>query len=343
MKINAPMDHLEEISGIGTVKDQIFQESQQRHFTVYGSLQNVLTQQNISEISSGGAALIDMAMKGTPLSQWADFAGTLCKAVLEMGLSGIKKWSNNRDIRLACEYILKLFSYCKEDLFKEYSYAENVFIESVVSGLPLSKHSAKNIFIYSQIENLSELPKRVVFDDMSYRNIGYQIFYLYQIAGVNIETSRRVNEAYAMLGIDKEDIKQFHIDYREDREEKVRFGSCMQQIFENVDYERFDLNPRYVKGVLRKLKSAYPDGKPGKNVIGGLDLLTDFYFERNGQAASNILAGILQVIGDGSGRKIDDINEEYIKNMRGCYGADVVNYDNEIIKGAKDYKNVMES
>lgn len=344
MNINVPIDHLDVISGIGTVKDQIIQQPD--HFTVYGSLQNVLTPERITKTSSTMAAFITSCLKLRPETNiWADFAGDLCKVVLEFGLSGIKKCSRNREIDVACEYILELIGYCKEDLPKEYNFIESTFIKSVVMGLPISSVKANNIYTYSQIGSLASLPRHVVFDGMTYRNIGYLIFCLFQSAGINIKTSKRVQEAYSIMGIEKEDIDQYYIDYKEDREEKVLFLNCMKQIFENTSYERFDVNPRYVRNVLNKLQSSYPltGANIGKNILDGANLLIDCYFEQNSQAAVNALSGVLQIISDGSAINEDSMKEEYIKNMSRCYGSEVINYDEEIFKGAKDYEDVISS
>ena len=345
MKTFTKADCTEEICGIGVTKDQIFQGT--KPFSMYGVFPDILMSlkpKDIQELSSLGATGIDSFLKNKS-NPWASFAEYLSAEVLNVGLAGIKKWANNREINMACEYVLKRISLCENDIDQEYNFMASSYIESIISGLPISKDKANNIYRLPQtkMKEANKFPK-IKFTDTAYKAIGYLVFCLFQSRKADIALSQSVRKLYDDIGIDKEDIKQYQNDYNVEQEDNMCVIRGMRQIFGNAKLEKFDINPQYVKNVIRKLNSAYPESgsKVGRNILDGADMLTDFYFEKNKfNAGLNLLSGVLRMVLDGSEGDEDNIIEEYISGMRETYGYDVTKQDSEIIKGAKDYRDVI--
>lgn len=341
------VDNTEVIAGAGIVKEQIIQPSQSRHFSVYGSLYGKLTPERIQSISAiAGGGVNTFFMKNPILRPYADFFGELCNAVLNVGLNALKKLSGNREVVSVCEYIIKLMNYCRLDLPEESNFTTDSDIESWLSAFPISRERARDIYAFSNPRNFDDISSRKIeFDNFACQNIGYILFYMFQSRGIDYMVSKKVHEAYEFLSICEGDIQCYKDDYEKNAEDNYLHVKRLKEIFNSADFEKFDINPRFVHKTLRKLDSYYPvsGSRAGKMVLQGAKSFSGIYIEKNPDAAIELLAGGLRMVLDGSKGNRDNIVEEYMSGIKKDYGSDMESSGDRIYKSAKDYEEIIYS
>lgn len=349
MQMKVKIDNTEAIVGTGIVKEQLIQIQKPRHFMVYGSLYNILTPEKIKKISSVGGAAIETVMRVKPeTSAYAEFVGCLCNSVLTLGLGALKKISGNLEIVSACDYIIKMMKYCRMDLPEEYNPTLNTQVEEVLSTLPISRASAQNIYAFFQMTSFDISKSKVGFDNIASQNLAYILFSMFESQGRDWKSSQKMREAFGELMIHEGDIQNFKDSYAEDAEEKTLHLLCLKEIFENANFEKLDMNPRYVGNVLKKLNDCYPASvsKMGRIARQGVNLVTDIYLGEKDNcldAGYNLFSEILQTIYDGSKANKDNIAEVFEEDVRNRYGSDIANQGDKIIGGAKDYGSILKS
>lgn len=349
MKIGVDVSNTNTICGIGIVKEQIYQQKEQkgqkeRPFTVYGSLYKILTTDNIKKLCDNGSAGVEtLSKKNTILSPYSEFMGVLCNTVLNLGLNALKIMSNNKDISLACEYIIKLMKYCRLG-FDEFSNFEmDNLVQGVLATLPLNRSKARDVYAFCRPEKWTDLPTRVEFNCEARKNIGYILYSMCTARGIEYKKNERTYRTLCELNISESDIENYSEAYKKDTESNRTQIQSIVEVFESVDYEKLDINPMYIKHVLQDLSDSYPEnGSPlGKHALAGANSLLEFYLERNIDSACNIFAESYQFISEAYKGNKDNLKEQYIKNCSDKYGSDIKNYGDKIFNGAADYDKII--
>lgn len=340
MKVYNKVDNAESISGVGIVKEQIYDGT--KNFNLYGSLYNFLTADEISDIAvTANQAIKGILCKFPKVQLYSEVAGYLAEVVTEFGLNALKKMCGNKKLKDACAYFIMMMKYCRQDLPRTSDFITDSTVESVLSALPLERSKASNLYGFYQPKSIRDLPS-VNFNDEQRQCIGYFLYYLFQSRGLDCLESRKVRESFSKLYL-QPDIVVFYRDYYErDLLDNSLHIQCVKQIFEGVSFEKYDINPQYVKRVTRKLGEYYPhDGSAFEKIIEKGPLFTEIFTGKKEDIFCNILSVALAFIFDGYQGSRDNVTEEFMNDIKRKYGYDMGNYGDQVYRGAKDDEDII--
>lgn len=342
MKVYGMIDNTESISAISLVKDEMYGEEEK--FYLYGPLFRFLSDDHIALLSKGTGEMAKIIMAKTKFAIWANVTGELISDSTELMLASIKKISANRELRKACEFIIKIMKYCTQESYNMSSVVRDITIEEVLGGFPLQRSEARNVYALSMIQDLNyDLPKHN-FQQQDIQQIGYILYYLFRAEKNQYAMNRRTSEAFSFLGLNQLDIDEYRNNFETDYEHKAMHMQAIRQIFGTLDFQKYNLNPAYAKRVIRKVSAYYPEGgnpKIKKIIDNGVVFSDWFLDKKSDESIINLLATGLTFLNEGSNNNRDNCMEEYMRESKKKYGHDIERYGDAIYKNADDNSKVI--
>lgn len=346
MRTNIIVDHTETIAGCGIIKKDIITPGS-KHFTVYGFLHGELgkyVDQAINSLSDIAEISTKAIVQKNTEGNYANFFGTLAAYVTKEGLCALKKCLENREIDMACQYIIKLVSYCRKDLPMNSIFTVDAIVEGLLGALPIPRQKSRNIYAYSSPQSLRDLPSKVKWDNEGAQNIGYLLYSLFRSQSVDYRTSNRVLSAYEALSIYEGDVHNYENHFVEDMCDRDNQIQCLKEVFRNANYEKLKMDPKYLHNVVKKMEEHYPTNG-NKIVKFSMKSLNDILEENTSgeKIVLNIFSQALKLLQDGCQIGIENAKEIFLNYIRNSFGSDVANNGEAICKGADDYDNIIKS
>lgn len=338
MRVQTNNDYTERYIGAGENKISAIKVGD---YTVYGIFGSYI-EQNIDYVPAFAGNIVREKMQG---NEYAECAAIACDCIVKMGMCAFRNLLKKQDAYIANKYIIQMLRYCKDDISQYSNIVIDSNVDGILSSLALPRSQAMTIYRDSRINSLNELPN-VRFNKEGRESLGYMFYYMEKAFGIECKQQMRLNEVFEYLNLDNSIWEKYEDYYMDDAVKRTTQVQIAKYLFENIQPDKYKIDPYYYKNTLRKLEKFYPAGVESrlKKVLSLANNVVSFV-DNNEKKTACIMGEVGGMIFDGNKkRNSDDFMEDYRKDMYNITGMGGNDFDrNEVDKNTKDIRKTVHS